>query len=248
MGVVLHPVANKNLNGSAPTFFERRLEMENQNRDFKGIWIPKDIYLSKELSWTDKLIFIEINSLDNEDHCVASNAYFSNFLGISERSVSRSISKLIQLGYVKVINFNGKQRALTTMSTQTRQECLGSIDTNVYHNNIINNIINNTPYNPPRDEVDFDSFKERWNRNASNHNNIPKVTLMTTERKKALLARLHDLKSNGYLDTIDSFFARVGEAYEDSEFLQGRRTEFLFTLDFVLQKKSFQKIIEKSYR
>lgn len=222
--------------------------MENQNRDFKGIWIPKDIYLSKELNWTDKLILIEIDSLDNENHCTASNAYFAEFVGISERNVSKSINKLIQLGYVKLLSFNGKHRALTIESTQHRFKRLGSLDSNVYHNNIDNNIFNNTPYNPPRDEVDFDSFKERWNRNASNHNNIPKVTLMTTERKKALLARLHDLKSNGYLDTIDSFFARVGEAYEDSEFLQGRRTEFLFTLDFVLQKKSFQKIIEKSYR
>lgn len=222
--------------------------MENQNRDFKGIWIPKDIYLSKELNWTDKLILIEIDSLDNENHCTASNAYFAEFVGISERNVSKSINKLIQLGYVKLLSFDGKHRALTTESTQTRFKRLGSIDSNVYHNNIDNNIFNNTPYNPPRDEVDFDSFKERWNRNASNHDNIPKVTLMTTERKKALLARLHDLKSNGYLDTIDSFFAKVGEAYDDSEFLQGRRTEFSFTLDFVLQKKSFQKIIEKSYR
>lgn len=29
MGVVSHPVANKNLNGSAPTFYERRLEMSD---------------------------------------------------------------------------------------------------------------------------------------------------------------------------------------------------------------------------
>ena len=47
--------------------------MENKNRDFKGIWIPKDIYLSKELNWTDKLLLIEIDSLDNENHCMASN-------------------------------------------------------------------------------------------------------------------------------------------------------------------------------
>lgn len=222
--------------------------MENQNRDFKGIWIPKDIYLSKELNWTDKLILIEIDSLDNENHCTASNAYFAEFVGISERNVSKSINKLIQLGYIKLLSFDGKHRALTIESTQTGFKRLGSLDSNVYHNNIDNNIFNNTPYNPPRDEVDFDSFMERWNRNASNHNNIPKVTLMTTERKKALLARLHDLKSNGYLDTIDSFFAKVGEAYDESDFLQGRRTEFSFTLDFVLQKKSFQKIIEKAYR
>ena len=44
-----------------------------QNRDFKGIWIPKEIYLSKELNWTDKILLIEIDSLDTEEHCFAGN-------------------------------------------------------------------------------------------------------------------------------------------------------------------------------
>lgn len=115
--------------------------MENQNRDFKGIWIPKYIYLSKELNWTDKILLIEINSLDNENHCTASNAYFAEFLGTSERSISRSINKLIQLGYVKMINFNGRQRALTSLSIEGRQECLGSVDVNVYQlNNSLNKL------------------------------------------------------------------------------------------------------------
>ena len=25
-------------------------------RDFKGVWIPKDIWLAKNLSWTEKLV------------------------------------------------------------------------------------------------------------------------------------------------------------------------------------------------
>lgn len=221
--------------------------MENQNRDFKGIWIPKDIYLSKELNWTDKLILIEIDSLDNENHCTASNAYFAEFVGISERNVSKSINKLIQLGYVKLISFDGKHRALTIESTQHRFKRLCSIDSNVHHNNIDNNIFNNTPYNPPKDCIDFEQFKERWNTNANNHSNMPSVSLMTDQRKTALLQRLKDLKANGLPDTIDSFFEVVGSCYESSDFLMGKRSDFSFTLDFVLQKKSFQKIIEKSY-
>lgn len=187
--------------------------MENKNRDFKGIWIPKDIYFSKELSWTDKLIFIEINSLDNEDHCVASNAYFSDFLGISERSVSRSISKLIQLGYVKVINFNGKQRALTTMSTQTRQECLGSIDTNVYHNNIDNNIVNNNPYNPQGDKEYTEDFLDFWRlypkQRAGSKDKAFKAYLKALKEKRTTKEQLYAaVKRYAFSDEVLRGFAK----------------------------------------
>lgn len=132
--------------------------MENQNRDFKGIWIPKDIYLSKELNWTDKILLIEINSLDNENHCTASNAYFAEFIGTSERSISRSINKLIQLGYVKMINFNGRQRALTTLSVESRQECLCSVDTDVYQ---LNNSLNKLNIKEEK-EIYKEKFEEWW--------------------------------------------------------------------------------------
>lgn len=187
--------------------------MENKNRDFKGIWIPKDIYLSKELSWTDKLIFIEINSLDNESHCVASNAYFSDFLGISERSVSRSISKLIQLGYVKVINFDGKQRALTTMSTQTRQECLGSIDTNVYHNNIVNNTVNNNPYNPQGDKEYTEDFLDFWHfypkQRAGSKEKAFKAYVKALKEKRTTKEQLHAaVKRYAFSDEVLRGFAK----------------------------------------
>jgi hypothetical protein len=40
--------------------------MKNENRDFKGIWIPKEIWLSKDLTLQEKVFYVEIDSLDNE--------------------------------------------------------------------------------------------------------------------------------------------------------------------------------------
>ena len=52
-------------------------------RDFKGIWIPREIWLSSELSLMEKVLFVEIHSLDNERGCFASNACFAEFFGVS---------------------------------------------------------------------------------------------------------------------------------------------------------------------
>ena len=47
------------------------LGMEKPSRDFKGIWIPKDIWKSDQLSTMEKVLFVEIHSLDNKDGCYA---------------------------------------------------------------------------------------------------------------------------------------------------------------------------------
>jgi hypothetical protein len=43
------------------------------NRDFKGVWIPKDVWLDHNLTWMEKLLLVEIDSLDAEKGCFASN-------------------------------------------------------------------------------------------------------------------------------------------------------------------------------
>jgi uncharacterized phage protein (TIGR02220 family) len=72
------------------------------SRGFKGIWIPRDLWVSKDLSIQDKVFLAEIHSLDNNEGCIASNKYFANFFGLSKGSVSRIISKLKSKGYVTV--------------------------------------------------------------------------------------------------------------------------------------------------
>lgn len=91
---------------------QRSGAMEPTNRSFKGVWIPQEIYLAQDLNWTDKIILIEIDSLDNNEHCFASNDYFAEFLNISTVSVSKSINKLIKMGYITAISFDGRHRTL----------------------------------------------------------------------------------------------------------------------------------------
>jgi hypothetical protein len=85
----------------------------DQERDFKGIWIPKAVWTDKRLSALDKIIFAEIDSLDvGERGCFATNKYIADFCQCSESKVAHSISKLISLGYLYVQKFDGRQRIL----------------------------------------------------------------------------------------------------------------------------------------
>ena len=41
--------------------------MKKQTRDFKGIWIPREIWLNENLSLQEKAFIVEIDSLDKEN-------------------------------------------------------------------------------------------------------------------------------------------------------------------------------------
>lgn len=72
-----------------------------QVRDFKGVWIPKEIWLNKGLSLVDKCLLAEISSLDGENHCFATNEYFAEFFNVSVPTITRSITHLKQLGLIE---------------------------------------------------------------------------------------------------------------------------------------------------
>ena len=72
-----------------------------EERQFVGIFIPAKLYLDKNLSWIEKILIVEIQSLCNENEpCKASNEHFSNHLGISKKRVSEIINDLIERGYL----------------------------------------------------------------------------------------------------------------------------------------------------
>lgn len=79
-------------------------------RDFKGIWIPKEIWLNKDLTVMERLFLVEIDSLDNEHGCFASNAHFSEMFDISKGRCTQIIKSLEQKGYLKIkLIRDGKQ-------------------------------------------------------------------------------------------------------------------------------------------
>ena len=83
-----------------------------EQRAFKGVWIPAEVWLSDELTIYEKAVYAEIDSLDGENHCWASNEYLAEFCKMSVPTISRAISKLIQLGYIEKLSFDGRQRVL----------------------------------------------------------------------------------------------------------------------------------------
>lgn len=80
------------------------------NRDFKGVWIPREIWLDTNLTWMQRLLLVEIDSLDNADHCFASNAHFAEHLQLSKSRISDLISSLERAGYIQCrLDYSGKQ-------------------------------------------------------------------------------------------------------------------------------------------
>jgi len=71
-------------------------------RNFKGVWIPKEIWLAKELGWSEKVLLVEIDSLDGENGCFASNEYLADFFKLSKDRISKMISSLRDKGYITV--------------------------------------------------------------------------------------------------------------------------------------------------
>lgn len=71
-------------------------------RNFKGVWIPAKIWLSKDLSVVEKCLLTEIDSLSTtEKGCFASNAYLAEFLGVSVPTITRAIKKLESINIIK---------------------------------------------------------------------------------------------------------------------------------------------------
>lgn len=122
-----------------------------EERQFKGVWIDKEVWLDKRLNALEKVIFTEIDSLDAEETgCYASNKYLAEFCQCSETKVSTAISKLIDLGYIYLKSFDGRTRILKSRFLKNERQTLKNLKADIKtfkDNNIINNKENNIIYN-----------------------------------------------------------------------------------------------------
>ena len=80
-------------------------------RIVKGIWIPIEIWMDKDLSWNEKILLMEIDSFTSKDReCYISNEYIAELLGVSVSWASKCLSHLLDLGLVRVVKFDGRKR------------------------------------------------------------------------------------------------------------------------------------------
>jgi len=80
--------------------------IDEYKRDFKGVWIPRDLLFNKNINKLQMAMIIEINSLSYGDlGCFASNKHFANFLGVGSSRASQLISNLEEKEYVETKKF-----------------------------------------------------------------------------------------------------------------------------------------------
>lgn len=82
------------------------------SRDFKGIWIPKEIWLHPELKSQEKALWAEINSLYSEEHngCYASEEYLMEFIGVKVSRLREILAKLKELCLLIDVHFDGRKK------------------------------------------------------------------------------------------------------------------------------------------
>ena len=224
-----------------------------EERQFKGIWIPKEIWLDDNLSALDKVILAEIDSLDDEETgCYASNEHIAAFCKCSKGNVSRAISKLIQSGYIYIKSFDGRKRVLKSKISLRKTDftnCEGRLHksarqttqivkadfTNCEESNIDSKIVSNI------DENTYTQVKEKFCEICIS---LPKIISIDKARKATVKARLKEYS----FEDIITVFKKV----EQSDFLTGRisadkQRPFKASFDWIMKPSNFIKILEGNY-
>ena len=152
-----------------------------KERNFKGVWIPKEIWESDELTLREKVFLVEIDSLDGDDGCYASNDHFAKFFGLSKNRCSEVINSLNHKGYItirylykdktkeiekriikivktKYFGIRETDRGIRKTDRGIRKTEGGYSEKCEDNNTLINNTINNTTTTTSSDS-DFNIFK-----------------------------------------------------------------------------------------
>lgn len=68
----------------------------------------------------EKVLFVEIHSLDNERGCYASNRYFAKFFGMSERQLRRYLVTLKDKGFITLTMKSDTERIIRVRGKYAR--------------------------------------------------------------------------------------------------------------------------------
>lgn len=81
--------------------FNNHITKEHK-RKFKGIWCEAYLWFYTGINVMEKMFYLEIDSLDNDNGCFASNDHFSKFSGLSKNRCSEIIKSLEAVGAITI--------------------------------------------------------------------------------------------------------------------------------------------------
>ena len=189
----------------------------NEKPSFYAI-LPAHVRYEKRLKPAERLLFAEISALTNKfGYCTASNGYFAELYETKKETVSRWISHLSELGFVKLeMVYEGKQikgRKIwidEKVMTPIDEKVMTPIDEKVKGNNtrlnntrLNNTRLNNTPL-PPSDENGKDDLNANAfvSADAKTYGQVNQEILQTVEQEAE--AEQSTLKTNNESKTDSS--------------------------------------------
>lgn len=193
--------------------------MSTENRDFKGVWIPKEVWLDDNLTWMEKLLLVEIDSLDKEKGCFAGNKYFAEFFKLSKSRISELVNELVVKGYVTTfLLYEGKQvkqRILTpTIPIRKRDIGIRNVEEGYSekakdNNTVINNTINNKLIN-----ISFSEFWDLYDKKVGSRSKLEKKwNALTNEQREVAMKHIPKYK----ISQPDKKFRKNPETYLNNE-------------------------------
>ena len=105
-------------------------------REFKGVWIPAEIWLDARLTLVEKALYAEIDSFSGNGKTFhKANETIQLEYGVSRPTVSKAIKKLESLGFIEA-TFDGRTRHLTVQAdrkifTGSRKDSFGQQEKNL---------------------------------------------------------------------------------------------------------------------
>ena len=185
------------------------------NRDFKGVWIPKEVWMDDKLSWMEKLFLVEVDSLNAEKGCFASNAYFGEFFQLSNSRVSEIIKSLVSKGYITTfLIYEGKQvkQRILTPTVPIRKleggirKTEGGYSEKAKDNNTL---INNTTINKLIN-ISFEDWWILYDKKVGNKNMLSKKwDRLTNEERELAMNHTKEYKKHN----TDKQFRKNPESY-----------------------------------
>ena len=135
----------------------------NEKPSFYAV-LPAHVRYEKRLKPAERLLFAEISALTNKfGYCTASNGYFADLYETRKETVSKWISHLSELGFLRLeMVYEGKQ--IKGRKIWIDEKVMTPIDEKVKGNNtrLNNTRINNTPLPPNtgngKDDLNADAF------------------------------------------------------------------------------------------
>lgn len=77
------------------------------NRDFKGVWIPKEIWEAEDLKLTEKVLLADVYI--EEDKPICKVYEYGEMVGVSKHRLSVLKRNLTKKGYIKKVDYTYKE-------------------------------------------------------------------------------------------------------------------------------------------